>query len=163
MLFPYLDTVLVDAVVPADGAVHVVARTRNVVMSCPDCATPSERIHSTYKRHLADGPVGGQAARIDLSVRRLYCENAGYPRRVFAEQVDGLTVRYSRRTPALLRVLEAVAVALASRSGARFAKALNSVVSRMTLLRLVMAVPAPVRAVPKVLGVDDFATRRRQH
>ncbi|WP_405987872.1 transposase family protein [Streptomyces sp. NBC_00986] len=47
------------------------ARTRNVVVSCPGCATPSERIHSIYERHLADGPVGDQAVRIDLSVRRL--------------------------------------------------------------------------------------------
>lgn len=54
-------------------------------------------------------------------------------------------------------------MALAGRSGARFAKALHSVVSRMALLRLVMAVPDPVRAVPKMLGVDDFATRRGQH
>ncbi|MEV8548094.1 ISL3 family transposase [Streptomyces sp. NPDC051572] len=111
----------------------------------------------------ADGPVGDQAVRICLSVRRLYCETAGCPRRTFAEQVDGLTVRYGRRTPALRRVLEAVAVALAGHSGARFAKALHSVVSRMTLLRLVMVVPDPVWAVPKVLGVDDFATRRGQH
>ncbi len=29
VLFPYLDTVLVDVVFPADGAVHVVARTRD--------------------------------------------------------------------------------------------------------------------------------------
>lgn len=106
VLFPYLGTVLVDAVFPEDAAVHVVARTRDVVVSCPDCAMPSERIHSTYERHLADGPVGDQAVRIDLSVRRLYCENSACPRRTFAEQVDGLTVRYGRRTPACRRVLD---------------------------------------------------------
>ncbi|GCD32356.1 transposase [Streptomyces chrestomyceticus JCM 4735] len=163
VLFPYLDTVLVDVVFPADGAVHVVARTRDAVVSCPDCAAPSERVHSAYERHPADGPVGDQAVRIDLCVRRLYCENAACPRRTFAEQVDGLTVRYGRRTPAFRRVLEAVAVALAGRSGARFTKALHSVVSRMTLLRLAMAMPDPAWAVPKVLGVDDFAIRRGQH
>ncbi|GGZ20897.1 transposase [Streptomyces poonensis] len=163
MLFPYLDLVLVEAIFPADDTVHVVARTRDVIVRCPDCATPSERVHSTYERHLADGPVGEQPVQIDLSVRRLYCENAACPRRTFAEQVDGLTVRYARRTPAFHRVLETVAVALAGRSGARFAKALHSFVSRMTLLRLVMAMPDPAWAVPRVLGVDDFATRRGQH
>ncbi|MEV0442911.1 tyrosine-type recombinase/integrase [Streptomyces spectabilis] len=160
MLFPYLDAVRVDAVFTAGDAVHVVARTRDVVVRCPDCAMPSERVHSTYERHLADGPVGDQAVRIDLSVRRLYCENASCPRCTFAEQVDGLTVRYGRRTPAFRRVLEAVAVALAGRSGARFVKVLHSVVSRMMLLRLVMAMPDPTWTVPKVLGVDDFARRR---
>ncbi|MFI1801939.1 ISL3 family transposase [Streptomyces sp. NPDC020379] len=163
VLFPYLDTVRVDPVFLADDAVHVVARTRDAVVRCPDCAVPSERVHSTYDRHLADGPVGDQAVRIDLAVRRLYCENAACPRRTFAGQVGGLTVRYGRRMPAFRRVLEAVAVALAGRSGARVTQALDSVVSRMTLLRLVMAVPDPAWAVPEVLGVDDFATRRGQH
>jgi len=40
---------------------------------------------------------------------------------------------------------------------------LHSTVSRTTLLRLPMAIPDPSWEMPKVLGVDDFATRRRQH
>ncbi|MCX5207641.1 ISL3 family transposase [Streptomyces sp. NBC_00237] len=153
----------VDDVFSVDDVVHVVARTRDTAVLCPDCAAPSQRVHSAYERHLADGPVGDQPVRIDLSVRRLYCENTACPRRTFVEQVDGLTVRYGRQTPAFRRVLEAVAVALAGRCGARFATILHSVVSRMTLLRLVMAMPDPSWTVPKVLGVDDFATRRGQH
>ncbi|MFD9072534.1 transposase family protein [Streptomyces lasiicapitis] len=54
-------------------------------MSCPNCAMPSERVHSTYERHLADGPVGDRAVRIDLSVRRLYCENFALDDRVVAD------------------------------------------------------------------------------
>src|SRR5947199_387198 len=34
---------------------------------------------------------------------------------------------------------------------------------RSTLLRLVMAIPDPAAAVPKVLGVDDFAIKRGQN
>lgn len=37
----------------------------------------------------------------------------------FAEQVSGLTSRYARRTPAVTAVLEAVALALGGRAGAR--------------------------------------------
>ncbi len=40
---------------------------------------------------------------------------------------------------------------------------LHSLVSRTTLLRLVVALPDPAWTMPKVLGVDDFATRRGQH
>lgn len=65
-------------------------------------------------------------------MRRLYCENARCSRRTFAEQVEGLTVRYSRRTPAAQRVLEAVALALAGRAGGRLAAALRMRVSRTT-------------------------------
>lgn len=162
VLFPYLNSVLVKRVFHADGAVRVEARTLDRSVTCPDCAASSVRVHSTYERHLADSPVGDQAVLIELTVRR-HCENAACPRRTFVEQVDGLTVRYGRRTPLFRRVLEAVAVALAGRSGARFVVVLHSRVSRTTLLRLVMDLPDPDWTVPKVLGVDDFATRRGQH
>ncbi|MFF1414594.1 transposase family protein [Streptomyces sp. NPDC058289] len=133
-------------------------------MPCPDCSVRSTRVHnSTYERRLADTPVGGQPALVELTVRRLYCENTDCLRRTFVEQVEGLTVRYGRRTPATRRLLEAVAVALAGRAGSRFAVVLGSAVSRTTLLRLVMALPDPHWPEPRVLGVDDFATRRGQH
>ncbi|MFD0297169.1 ISL3 family transposase [Streptomyces sp. NPDC127118] len=142
---------------------HIVARTLDGTAPCPDCECPSNRVHSCYQRRLADTPVGDQPVRIELTVRRLYCDNARCERRTFVEQVAGLTFRYGRRTPALRRTLEAVAVALAGRAGARLAVVLHSAVSRTTLLRLLMALPDPSWEVPKVLGVDDFATRRGQH
>ncbi|MGF6942341.1 transposase [Streptomyces auratus] len=123
----------------------------------------SNRVHSTYGRCLADTPVGDRPVLIELTVRRLYCENVRCPRRTFTERVKGLTVRYGRRTPAARRVLEAVAVALGGRAGSRLASVLHTRVSRTTLLRALMALPDPDWTVPKVSGVDDFATRRGQH
>ncbi|MCM2425093.1 ISL3 family transposase [Streptomyces sp. RKAG337] len=163
MLFPYLGCVEVKRVFLANGAVRIQARTRDRSETCPDCVVPSGRVHSTYERCLADSSVGGQPVFIELTVRRLYCENAACTRRTFAEQVGGLTVRYGRRTPLFRGVLEAVAVALAGRCGTRFAEVLHGFVSRTTLLRMVMDLPDPDWTMPKVLGVDDFATRRGQH
>jgi len=57
-------------------------------------------------------------------------------------------------------MLQPVAVALAGRPGARLAARLAVVVSRMTLLRLVRALPEQPVPTPRVLGVDDFALRR---
>ncbi|MFD4946643.1 transposase family protein [Streptomyces sp. NPDC058409] len=119
-------------------------------MACPGCATVSNRVHSTYGRCLADTPVGDRPVLIELTMRRLYCENVRCPRRTFAEQVKGLTVRHGRRTPAARRVLEAVAVALGGRAGSRLAAVLHTRVSRTTVLRTVMALPDPGWTVPKV-------------
>jgi transposase len=163
VLFPHFNAVLVERVFTQCGVVHIVARTLDGSVSCPACGLPSDRVHSCYERRLADTPVGDQPVLIKLTVRRLYCENDRCGRRTFVEQVGGLTFRYGRRTPATRRLLEAVAVALAGRAGARLAVVLHSVVSRTTLLRLLMALPDPSWAMPKVLGVDDFATRRGQH
>ena len=98
---------------------------------------------------------------IDLSARRLFCDNRGCDRHSFAEQVEGLTVRYGRRTPGLRRVLEKVALALAGRAGARLAVVLGVFVSRSTLISLIMRLPEPVLGMaPRALGVDDFALRK---
>ncbi|MFF1838011.1 transposase family protein [Streptomyces sp. NPDC058231] len=145
------------------GVVHILARTLDGAASCPDCQLPSSHGHSCYERRLADTPIGDQPVMIALTVRRLYCDNALCGRRTFVEQVAGLTLRYGRRTPASRHVLAVVAVALAGRAGDRLAAALQMKASRTTLLRAIMAVPDPVWAVPKVLGVDDFATRRGHH
>jgi hypothetical protein len=101
---------------------------------------------------------------IVLSVRRLFCNTHSCQRRTFAEQVEGLTIRYGRRTPLLRAMLEQVAVALAGRAGARLAEHLHARASRSTLLRLLMGLPDPDHATvtPRVLGVDDFALRRGQ-
>lgn len=58
---------------------------------------------------------------IELTVCRLFCDAPGCTRVTFAEQVDGLTVRYGRRTPQLGSQLNAIAVALAGRAGERLA------------------------------------------
>ena len=163
VLFPRSRAVLVERVFTECGVVHIVARTLDGSAPCPDCELPSRRVHSCYQRRLADTPVGGRPVLIELTVRRLYCDNDLCGRRTFVEQVAGLTFRYGRRTPASRSVLAAVAVALAGRAGSRLAAALQTRVSRTTLLRAIMAVPDPHWAVPRVLGVDDFATRRGHH
>jgi transposase len=143
--------------------VWISARTRtDTAVRCPDCHTLSRRIHSRYRRCLTDMAVGGQPVVIELSVRRLFCDRPGCPRRTFAEQVEGLTIRYGRYTPLLLGVLRAVGLALAGRAGARLMAVLATVVSRVTLLSLVMALDDPPVATPRVLGVDDFALRKRE-
>ncbi|WP_327371798.1 hypothetical protein [Streptomyces sp. NBC_01217] len=95
------------------------ASTRSrVPAGCSGRGVLSDWIHSRYVRHLADAAIGHRPVRIDLSVRRLYCDNAACAKVTFAEQVPGLTVRYQRRTPLLQNLVEAVGVVLAGRGGA---------------------------------------------
>jgi transposase len=164
VVLPHMNGVLVERVRPVDGAVRVSARTReDGAFPCPDCGVLSQRAHSRYRRRIADTAVGGQPVLIELSVRRLFCDEQGCRRRTFSEQVEGLTTRYGRRTPLLAKVLQAVGLALAGRAGAKLAAVLAATVSRTTLLRLVMLLPAPTPAgAPKVLGVDDFALLKRE-
>ncbi|MGW2254772.1 ISL3 family transposase [Kitasatospora sp. NPDC001660] len=144
-----------------DGLVVIEASTpEDVLMPCPGCGTRSGRAHSRYGRRLADAPCGGRGVVIELSVRRLFCDNRECLRVTFVEQIDGLTCRYGRRTPVLQRLLSALGVVLAARAVVRLALLLGVTVSRMTVLRLVMALPDPAWTTPRVLGIDEFATRK---
>jgi transposase len=115
---------------------------------------------------LSDAPVAGRPTRIVLWVRRFFCDNATCPVKTFAEQVDGLTRRWSRVSEGLRQMLTAAGLALAGRAGARLAAALGIPVSRhrlLRLLRLVRALPDPPVGEVAVLGIDDFAVRRGHH
>ncbi|MER5539973.1 hypothetical protein [Streptomyces mirabilis] len=96
------------------------------------------------------------------TVRRFICDAADRPRRTFADPFARLTTPYARFTTWLDYVLERIGLALARRAGARLTDQLGFRVRRMTLLRRIMALPAPQSSTPRVLGVNDFATRRGQ-
>ncbi|WP_224389003.1 transposase family protein [Pseudonocardia sp. ICBG1293] len=47
---------------------------------CPRCGTESHRVHAWHLRRLADLPVGGCSAVMELRVRRLLCTEMEYAR-----------------------------------------------------------------------------------
>jgi transposase len=159
--FPHLRGLRVDAVEGTGQAVVIWARPGSAGAACPWCGTWSSRVHSRYVRRVADGAAGGRPVVLCLRVRRLFCGNAGCAAVTFAEQAEGLTGRYRRRSLPLLELLTRVGLALAGRAGARLAGVLGIAVHPVTLLRLVSALPEPeVSAAPQVLGIDDFALRK---
>ena len=160
VLLPHLAGLQLDRVSLKGVGVRIEASTSADMVCCPECGAASARVHSRYRRHLADAGIGGREATLVLTVRRLFCDQPGCARKTFAEQVPGLTARHGRRTAPAAGVVESVAIALGGRAGARLIDRLALPTSRMTLLRVIRRVPDPPTATPRVLGVDDFAQRR---
>ncbi|MFE2475244.1 transposase family protein [Streptomyces sp. NPDC059389] len=154
---PHLGAVRVERVWVDGGVVRVAACTRESTVVCPDCGRGSVRLHSRYCRTLADVAVGGRPVLIELSVRRLFCDSPDCGRRTFAEQVEGLTRSYRRRSPLLQHLVEMAGVLLAGRGGARLLQILKVPLSRTSALFHLMRLSLPQAATPRVLGVDDFA------
>ncbi|MET9395982.1 transposase [Kitasatospora sp. NPDC002965] len=126
---------------------------------CPSCGRKAARVHSTYRRTLAEQPLGGSKLAVRLRVLRFFCDRRSCGRTTFVEQVDRLTERHRRSSLGLKEVLRAVAVELGGRAGARLCRKLHLAAGRTPLLELLEAPPVPERA-PRVLGVDEFAFRR---
>jgi len=108
---------------------------------------------------LSDEPVGRPVV-VHFRVRRFLCKNHRCPKQTFTEQAPGLAARYARRTVPLRATLQEIGLALGGRPGARLSACLRRPASRMTLLRLVHALPLPQLPSPRVLGVDDWARQR---
>ncbi|MEU0878358.1 transposase family protein [Lentzea sp. NPDC005914] len=160
VVFPQLLGVRIERVFTAGRSVRIQASTQDQDVACPACGFVARRVHSRYERRLSDLMVGGRETLIQLRVRRLFCGNQDCSRATFVEQVAGLTTKYGRRSVGLGEALRRIALALGGRAGTRLAAHLATHVNRMTLLRLLRALPDPLTSAPTVLGVDDFALRR---
>jgi transposase len=160
VVLPHLAGVVVEKAELAGTLLCIRARARAGDAACPRCGRSSGRVHSQYERRLADAAIGGRRVVIRLRVRRFFCAWPDCPAATFAEQVEGLTSRYARRSPPLQTMLAAVALALAGRAGARLARVLGAAAGRSSLLRLIGSLPGPQTRQVTVLGVDDFAFRK---
>ena len=134
--------------------------SRQPAPECPLCHVAATRLHSRYERTLADLPWAGWTVRLELGVRKLFCDNPDCGRRIFTERLPGVVAPWARRTLRLGQRLTTVAVALGGSAGARLSRDLGIPASRNTLLRLIRAAPLPVCPTPTVLGVDDWAFRK---
>ena len=156
-----LSALVVEDVAGEVEVIRVVARTRGGPMPCPACGTLTSKVHGFHGRTLMDVPVDGRRVVVSVRLRRLVCPVLGCPRQTFREQVPGLVERYQRRTTRLDGQLGSVVKELAGRAGSRLSRALACAVSRSTALRKLMRLPVAPLRVPRVIGIDDFALKRR--
>ena len=141
--------------------ITLLVRSTQTSVPCPLCAVPARRIHSRYTRTLADLPWADYRVRLQLCVRKWFCGNRACRRRIFTERLPTITAPWARRTRRLAQRLVAVGLALGGKAGVSLSQRWGLAVSRNTLLRLLRRQPAPSFPTPTVLGVDDFALRKR--
>jgi len=160
VVFSGLSALVIEDVEDAGGVIVVRARTRDQAVACPGCGGETARVHGYYERMAAGVPVNGRRVVVRVRVRRMRCPVLGCQVQTFREQVPGILERYQRRITRLTAQVSAVARELAGRASARLLPALGVMVSRHTALRVLLKIPLPSAAVPRVLGIDDFALRR---
>lgn len=93
------------------NTLHVEDETSVVVVAAagtlPPLRQPSSRVHSRYRRAVADLPWQGLAVRLDLHTRRWFCTNAACERQVFTERLPSVVAPHARRTAWLAAVASA--------------------------------------------------------
>nr|WP_144127941.1 ISL3 family transposase [Catellatospora sichuanensis] len=159
-MFAGLSPLVVEEVTDEGEWILVRGRTTGQAVLCPDCGAATARVHGYHERTVSDVCVDARRVLLVVRMRRLVCPTYGC-RLTFREQVPGVLERYQRRTMRLAGQVGAVARELAGRGAARLLSELGIRLSRHTTVRALLRVPVARLPVPRVLGVDDFALRRR--
>jgi hypothetical protein len=126
-LFLLPETIAIDGVYPT--MTHLTIQVRCVLKSasCPLCQHPSERIHGSYGRTVADVPCGGRRVTLALTVRKFVCRTPDCPRKIFTERLPALVQSYARMTNRLSEALQSLGFATCGEVGERFAPKLGCV------------------------------------
>lgn len=128
---------------------------------CPLCQQLSDRVHSRYTRTVADLPCGERQVLLLMSVRKFVCRTPECARRIFTERLDEFVRSYARMTTRLVALVQVLGLVAGGEQGSRLAARLRVQSPPSTLLQRVMALPTPPCPSVRVLGVDDFAWKKR--
>jgi len=127
---------------------------------CPTCAQSATRIHSDYRRTLADLPWATLPVRLSLQVRRFFCDTSSCRRQTFTERVPTVARPYAHTTTRASQAQCDTGLALGGAAGARQLARQGLPGSRQTVLRRVRDYQPAPRPAPRVIGIDDWASRK---
>ncbi len=154
------DTIAVEAVYPTRThlTVQVACLLKNA--SCPLCQQPSERIHGSYGRTVADVPCGGRKVTLALTVRKFVCGTPACPRKIFTERVSEFVQAYARMTNRLSEAIQMLGFATCGEVGERLAPKLGMQTSGPTFLRRMRTRSCPPPSSVRILGIDDWSWKK---
>jgi transposase len=150
----------IKALTANNNNVTITAQSRAAAAACPQCGVISHRIHSYYWRKSKDLPISGQRTIIRVEARRFRCINGECCKRTFVERLACLPLK-AQRTARLGTVLQTIAFGLGGEAGCRLATQLQMPVSADTLLHLIRHWSPPQPPAARIIGVDDWALRKR--
>lgn len=160
LLIPDGDYLKVQDLAWTETCIIVCLTSSRETGDCPACGQPSGRIHSRYRRTVADLPWGERPVYLRLWVRKFFCTTPSCPRHVFSERWPQVAAAWGRRTPRLEARWRWLGLALGGEAGSRTAARVHLPTSPDTLLRVVRRTPRAAAPPPRVVGVDEWALRK---
>lgn len=139
--------------------------SKQQVARCPECGTPAARVHSRYTRSPGDLAICGYPVRLELQVRKFFCEASKCPRKIFCERLPTVVDPYARRTLRLREVVQQLGLLMSGQVARCIASTIGIRASRETFLRAArrygqIQAKAQDNQAVQVIGLDDWALRK---
>src|SRR2546422_65835 len=161
IIFPDLPDMQVEEVEVGEE-ITLTLRTTSPTASCPSCGTVSSRIQSRYTRTLRDLSSVGRPILLIMHVRRFFCKRSTCAQKIFVERLSDLCRPHAQRTKRLQEALRQLGLSMGGQKGADVGSEHGIKGSRDTILRLVRKHERSPLKAPRVIGLDDWAWKRRQ-
>ncbi|MFD2117990.1 transposase family protein [Paenibacillus yanchengensis] len=110
------------------------ASARDCVI-CLYCHTPSNKVHSHYKKSFQDLPIQDKKVMIVLNNRKLFCVNEHCNKRTFAETFELISSK-SKKTIRLEREIIRISQHVSSLSAAKIINARVATIGKSTICNL---------------------------
>jgi len=148
-----------------DSSIEIKLKSITNTCICPKCNTVSEHCHGTYKRKVQDLPILGKNVTLHIRAREYYCDNEDCEVSTIAETFNGFIDYYSRMTERLEDFLCSLALETSCEGSARISKLIGIRISGDTIIRLLLKryENQPSFQCGPIIGVDDFATKKRHN
>jgi transposase len=129
---------------------------------CPVCGTATHRIHSRYQRTVWDLSIQNVQVILHLHVRKFYCDQPTCARRIFTERLPQITSPHGRFSFGLRQFLGQLGRQQGGASAQQSAILQRIQVTARAILRFMSALPLPPIEAPRIIGLDEWAWKRRQ-
>jgi transposase len=161
-LYPLQGFTVTQIVKTSSGKVLLKAVSSSRSALCPYCQTRSQKQHSVYVRKPQALPCSDTPIQLVLSVHRYFCHNLACSHKTFAERIPDTAHFYARRTIQLEALLSWSAFEMSAETTSRVCERLQVQVSPDSVLRLIRKTDRSQDPTVRVLGVDDWATKKGQ-
>jgi transposase len=128
---------------------------------CPSCQTISSRIHSRYWRTVKDLSILSLSVHLHVRSRKFFCDNTSCDQRIFTERQEKWWLPYARRTNRLSSFLKQLGFTLSAEAAHKVSVAYGTSISPDSFLYLIRKEELPSIGSPKIVGIDDWAFRKR--
>lgn len=153
----------ISSVEHKDSSVHIKMRSKTHSSRCPECGHEAVNYHGTYLRKVQDLPILGKSTRLYITAHEYTCKNEACSKVTFVEDFDGFLSYYGRMTERCADFICILAMETSCEGCARICRAMNLQVSGDSVIRLLTKRYRlqPVPECGSVIGVDDFALKKR--